>query len=53
MTKDDIQVRFYEENGNDIIWEGFGDFQPADVHKQYGICFKTPKYHNIEVLLRK
>ena len=50
VTKDDIQVRFYEESSNDsFTWEGFGDFQPADVHKQYGICFKTPKYHNIEV----
>ena len=31
------------------LLKGFGDFQPADVHKQYGICFKTPKYKNIEV----
>ena len=32
-----------------MIWEGFGDFQPSDVHKQYGICFRTPRYHNLEV----
>jgi len=49
ITKDDIQVRFFEERGNQLVWEGFGDFQPADVHKQYGICFKTPKYKNIEI----
>ena len=32
-----------------MIWEGFGDFQPSDVHKQYGICFRTPRYRNLEV----
>lgn len=26
-----------------------GDFQPSDVHKQYGICFRTPRYINLEV----
>ena len=49
MTKDDIQVRFYEEVENKVVWEGYGEFQPSDVHKQFGICFKSPKYHNIEV----
>ena len=49
INKDDIQVRFYEEKGDNVSWEGFGDFQPSDVHKQYGICFRTPRYKNIEV----
>merc|ERR1712209_32655 len=49
VTKDDIQVRFYEEKNDQLIWEGFGDFQPSDVHKQYGICFRTPRYKNIEI----
>ena len=49
ITKDDIQVRFFEEQNGHLIWEGFGDFQPSDVHKQYGICFRTPRYKNIEV----
>ena len=50
ITKDDIQVRFFEEENNgETVWEAFGDFQPSDVHKQYGICFRTPKYKNIEV----
>ena len=31
------------------MWEGFGEFQPSDVHKQYGIAFRTPRYHNLEV----
>eukprot|EP00092_Neocalanus_flemingeri_P005309 GFUD01005717.1.p1 GENE.GFUD01005717.1~~GFUD01005717.1.p1 ORF type:complete len:913 (-),score=220.83 GFUD01005717.1:325-3063(-) len=49
ITKDDIQIRFYEEQNGHLIWEGFGDFQPSDVHKQYGICFRTPRYKNIEI----
>jgi Rel/ankyrin family protein len=49
ITKDDIQVRFFEEENGELVWEAFGDFQPSDVHKQYGICFRTPKYKNIEV----
>ena len=49
ITKDDIQVRFYEEQDGRLVWEGIGDFQPSDVHKQYGICFRTPRYKNIEV----
>ena len=49
ISKDDIQVRFFEEKNDQLVWEGFGDFQPSDVHKQYGICFRTPRYKNIEV----
>ena len=49
ITKDDIQVRFFEEENDEMVWEAFGDFQPSDVHKQFGICFRTPKYKNIEV----
>ena len=49
INKDDIQVRFFEEKNDMVLWEGFGDFQPSDVHKQYGICFRTPRYKDIEV----
>ena len=50
ITKDDIQVRFFEEQQDgQVLWEAFGDFQPSDVHKQYGICFRTPRYKNLEV----
>ena len=49
VIKDDVQVRFYEEQAGKVVWEGFGDFQPSDVHKQYGIAFRTPRYNNIEV----
>lgn len=30
--KDDIEVRFYEDDENG--WQAFGDFSPTDVHKQ-------------------
>jgi len=49
INKDDVQVRFYQETNGQLAWEGFGDFQPSDVHKQYGICFRTPRYKNIEI----
>ncbi|XP_073457744.1 nuclear factor NF-kappa-B p105 subunit isoform X3 [Aquarana catesbeiana] len=46
VQKDDIQIRFYEEDENGHIWEGFGDFSPTDVHRQFAIVFKTPKYRD-------
>ncbi|XP_043189654.1 putative transcription factor p65 homolog [Amphibalanus amphitrite] len=46
VTKDDIEVRFFEVRDNRLYWEGFGEFLPADVHKQVAICFKTPRYAN-------
>lgn len=51
VSKDDIEIRFYEENEETgaVVWESFGDFQPSDVHKQYAICFRTPQFHNLEV----
>ncbi|MGH0125794.1 UNVERIFIED_CONTAM: hypothetical protein FKN15_051035 [Acipenser sinensis] len=32
VQKDDIEVRFYEDDDNG--WEAYGDFAPTDVHKQ-------------------
>jgi len=49
VNKDDIQVQFFEESGSTVVWKAMGDFQATDVHKQYGICLKTPKYKNLEV----
>lgn len=46
---EDIQVRFYEEKDGHIEWEAYGDFQTSDVHKQYAISFKTPRYKDITV----
>lgn len=51
VIKDDIQVRFFEEKDGKLVWEGFGDFQPSDVHKQYGIAFRTPRYKDLEVIM--
>uniref|UniRef100_H3D759 Nuclear factor of kappa light polypeptide gene enhancer in B-cells 2 (p49/p100) n=1 Tax=Tetraodon nigroviridis TaxID=99883 RepID=H3D759_TETNG len=47
VQKDDIEIRFYEEDEGG--WEAFGDFSPTDVHKQYAIVFKTPPYHSAEI----
>ena len=41
VARDDIKVRFYDPNTN---WEGWGDFNAQEVHKQYAITFKTPSY---------
>lgn len=46
---DDIEVRFFEVRDNRLHWEAFGEFLPADVHKQVAICFKTPRYATLEV----
>ncbi len=40
VSRDDIRVKFYDERG----WEAHADFSPSDVHKQYAIAFKTPRY---------
>ncbi|XP_063774390.1 nuclear factor NF-kappa-B p105 subunit [Pseudophryne corroboree] len=50
VQKDDIQIRFYEEDENGHIWEGFGDFSPTDVHRQFAIVFKTPKYRDVNII---
>ncbi len=35
LSTDDIHVRFFEEDEDGAVrWEGFGDFGPADVHRQ-------------------
>ncbi|NXK51959.1 NFKB2 factor, partial [Chauna torquata] len=47
VQKDDIEVRFYEDDDNG--WQAFGDFSPTDVHKQYAIVFRTPPYHKPKI----
>ncbi|XP_053317513.1 nuclear factor NF-kappa-B p105 subunit isoform X2 [Spea bombifrons] len=49
VQKDDIQIRFYEEDEKGGLWEGFGDFSPTDVHRQFAIVFKTPKYRDVNI----
>ncbi|RZB54393.1 dorsal, partial [Asbolus verrucosus] len=49
VAKEDIQVRFFEEKDGRVVWEGFGDFQPSQVHKQTAISFKAPRYHTLDI----
>lgn len=34
VTKEDIEIRFFEEKNGQIYWEAKADFLPADVHHQ-------------------
>ncbi|XP_051897529.1 nuclear factor NF-kappa-B p100 subunit [Pristis pectinata] len=47
VQKDDIQIRFYEDDEHG--WEAYGDFGPTDVHRQFAIVFRTPRYWNISI----
>ncbi|KAF2880990.1 hypothetical protein ILUMI_25206 [Ignelater luminosus] len=49
VAKEDIQIRFYEEKDGRVEWEGFGDFQPSQVHKQTAIWFRAPRYKTLDV----
>ncbi|KAG7458801.1 hypothetical protein MATL_G00224450 [Megalops atlanticus] len=49
VQKDDIQVRFYEDDETGLTWEAYGDFSPTDVHRQFAIVFKTPKYRDLNL----
>jgi len=41
VTREDIKVRFYDPISS---WEAWGEFNASEVHKQYAISLKTPKY---------
>ncbi|XP_011874541.1 PREDICTED: embryonic polarity protein dorsal isoform X3 [Vollenhovia emeryi] len=49
VAKEDIQVRFFEMKDGQLLWEGYGDFQPTHVHKQTAISFRTPSYRTQQV----
>ncbi|XP_051172671.1 putative transcription factor p65 homolog [Leptopilina boulardi] len=49
ISRDDIQVRFFEVRNEWLFWEGFGEFQPVNVHKQVAIVFRTPAYCNQDI----
>lgn len=46
ISRDDIQVRFFEERDGKLLWETYTELAPTDIHKQVAICFKSPKYYN-------
>uniref|UniRef100_A0A6P7GKC5 Nuclear factor NF-kappa-B p110 subunit n=1 Tax=Diabrotica virgifera virgifera TaxID=50390 RepID=A0A6P7GKC5_DIAVI len=44
---ENIKIRFYElDDDENVVWEGWGQFNDLDVHHQYAIVFKTPKYRD-------
>lgn len=49
VAKEDIAVRFYEEQDGQVVWEANGDFQHNNVHKQVAICFKVPPYRSVQI----
>ena len=46
MNAEDIKVRFFEvdDENCDVLWEDWADFSELDVHHQYAIAFKTPRW---------
>ncbi|KAJ3602778.1 hypothetical protein NHX12_030526 [Muraenolepis orangiensis] len=38
-----------KEDDNGMTWEALGDFSPTDVHRQFAIVFKTPKYRDLSL----
>lgn len=44
VVKDNIQVRFFEEHNDELVWEAYAKFLPKNVYKQTAISFKIPKY---------
>lgn len=44
VMKDDIEIRFFEEKNDLLIWESRGQFKAGDIHKHFAIAFRTPKY---------
>lgn len=49
VLKDDIQIRFFQIQGNRLIWENYGQFKSSDIHKNFAISFKAPKYFDVSI----
>merc|ERR1719295_2072187 len=52
VARDDIRVKFYDADPGSH-WEEWGDFQASDVHKQYAISLRVPKYDNQNISEQK
>eukprot|EP00091_Calanus_sinicus_P008382 TRINITY_DN2045_c0_g1_i11.p1 TRINITY_DN2045_c0_g1~~TRINITY_DN2045_c0_g1_i11.p1 ORF type:complete len:644 (-),score=163.44 TRINITY_DN2045_c0_g1_i11:221-2152(-) len=52
VARDDIKVKFYDSDPRSH-WEEWGDFQASDVHKQYAISLKTPRFDNQNISEKK
>lgn len=42
-------MRLFEEQNGHCVWEGYGDFQHTNVHKQVAIAFRMPKYRTLDI----
>ena len=43
-------MRFFEQTPDGVLlWESFGEFGLNDVHKQYAISLRVPRYKTLEV----
>lgn len=49
VVKDDIKIRFQEFKDGKVAWEGFGNFEPKDVHRQVAIKFRPPQYRKTTI----
>ncbi|XP_046382934.1 nuclear factor NF-kappa-B p110 subunit isoform X2 [Ischnura elegans] len=50
VAKKNIQIRFFELDDEDNeIWEDFGKFTELDVHHQYAVVFRTPRYRDVNI----
>ena len=52
VARDDIKVKF-DDSDPRSHWEEWGDFQASDVHKQYAISIKTPRYDDQNISEKK
>ncbi|XP_071440754.1 nuclear factor NF-kappa-B p110 subunit isoform X2 [Hetaerina americana] len=50
VAKKNIQIRFFElDEEENEIWEDFGKFTELDVHHQYAVVFRTPRYRDVNI----
>ncbi|KAE8741315.1 Embryonic polarity protein Dorsal 2 [Frankliniella occidentalis] len=51
VVKDDVEIRFFEQRDQTgpVEWEALGQFHPSNVHKGFGIAFRTPPYKTLEL----
>lgn len=49
VDKNDIEVHFSYQAEDSKVIESKAIFAPTDVHKQYGIAFKTPPFHDLNI----
>ncbi|CAH0554865.1 unnamed protein product [Brassicogethes aeneus] len=50
VTKKNVRIRFFElDDDGSEVWEDYGKHSDLDVHHQYAIVFKTPRYKNLDI----